>query len=75
MTRPEHLEPSIAINAYPVPVGQVRHLNLLPSTPWEYDCPATLRYLERQRRRAETDLGLEAVIVRDNRGFLALWTR
>jgi hypothetical protein len=32
-----------------------------------------LRYLWRQKRRAETELGLEAVIVQDERGLLALW--
>ncbi len=58
----------------PLPVAQVRHLALFPSTSWDYDCPATLRYLIRQKRRAQTELGLEAVIVQDERGFLALWT-
>jgi hypothetical protein len=57
----------------PLPVDRARHLNLLPATSWEYPCPATWRYLSRQKRRAEIELGLEAVIVQDERGLLALW--
>lgn len=74
MAQPEQIEPTHSPIAYPVPVAQVRHLALFPSTSWDYECPATLRYLARQKRRAETELGLEAVIVQDERGFVALWT-
>lgn len=74
MARPEHTELTTASSESPVPVAQVRHLALFPSTSWDYDCPATLRYLARQKRRAQTELGLKAVIVQDERGFLALWT-
>ena len=31
--------------------------------------------LQRQQRRAETELHLETAIVQDTRGFVALWTR
>ena len=73
MSAPEALPSPMATSATPRPVAQVRHLRLLPGTAWEYPCPATLRYLWRQKRRVETELGLEAVIVQDERGFLALW--
>ena len=73
MSAPEALPSPMATSTAPLPVDQVRHLRLLPGTSWEYPCPATLRYLWRQKRRAETELGLEAVIVQDERGLLALW--
>jgi hypothetical protein len=54
---------------------QARGRALSPSTAWEAPCASTLRYLTRQQRRAETELHLEAAIVQDERGWLALWTR
>lgn len=74
MSESESLESSGVMNVHAIPVAQVRHLALLPSTSWDDACPATLRDLVRQKRRAETELGLQAVIVQDERGFVALWT-
>ncbi len=74
MAQSEQIETDSISNEYPVPAAQVRHLALFPSTSWDYECPATLRYLNRQKHRVETALGLEAVIVRDERGFVSLWT-
>ena len=34
-----------------------------------------MRFLRRQQHRAETSLNLEAAIVQDERGMVALWTR
>ena len=45
--------------------------SLSPSTPWESPSGATLRYLVRQKHRAETQLNLDAAIVQDHRGWLA----
>ena len=47
----------------------------MPSTAWSYRSDSALRYLQRQQRRAETELHLETAIVQDARGFVALWTR
>ena len=58
----------------PLPAAQVRHRALVPSTAWHYVSDRSLRYLARQKYRAETTLGLEAEIVQDERGFVALWT-
>lgn len=74
MAQSKQIETVSISNDSPVPVAQVRHLALFPSTSWDYECPATLRYLNRQKHRAETALGLAAVIVRDQRGFVSLWT-
>lgn len=74
MAMPKRLpSPMAATSTAPLSVDQVRHLKLLPATAWEYPCPAIWRYLSRQKRRVETELGLEAVIVQDERGLLALW--
>jgi len=73
MSTPETLPSPMDTSVTPLPVAQVRHPKLLPGTAWDYPCPATLSYLSRQKRRVETELGLEAVIVQDERGFLALW--
>ena len=74
MATPKRLpSPMAATSTAPLSVDQVRHLKLLPATAWEYPCPATWRYLSRQKRRVENELGLEAVIVQDERGLLALW--
>ena len=54
---------------------QARGRALSPSTAWEAPGASTLRYLARQQRRAETELHLETAIVRDERGWLSLWTR
>jgi hypothetical protein len=54
---------------------QAQRQSLSPSTTWESPSPGTLRYLARQRHRAETQLHLEAAIVQDERGWVALWTR
>ena len=54
---------------------QARRQSLSPSTAWESPSAGTLRYLARQQHRAETQLNLEAAIVQDNRGWVALWTR
>ncbi len=59
----------------PLSPPQARHLSLSPSTVWEPPSAATLKYLARQKQRAETQLNLEAAIVRDDRGWVALWTR
>ena len=59
----------------PLPLLQAQHRALSPSTIWETASAATLKYLARQQRRAETQLNLEAAIVQDNRGWVALWTR
>ncbi|MDH3605290.1 MAG: hypothetical protein OEU26_37330 [Candidatus Tectomicrobia bacterium] len=66
--------PETAEEECPIATARVRHLPLVPSTSWYYPGDATLRYLVRQKRRAETALGLDAVIVQDERGFIALWT-
>jgi hypothetical protein len=54
---------------------QAQRQSLSPSTTWESPSPGTLRYLARQRHRAENQLNLEAAIVQDERGWVALWTR
>ena len=54
---------------------QAQRRSLSPSTAWEPPSPGTLRYLTRQHHRAETQLHLEAAIVQDERGWVALWTR
>jgi hypothetical protein len=54
---------------------QARGRALSPSTAWEAPSASTLHDLARQQRRAETELHLEAAIVQDERGWLALWTR
>jgi hypothetical protein len=54
---------------------QAQRQSLSPSTAWESPSPGTLRYLARQRHRAETQLHLETAIVQDERGWVALWTR
>lgn len=54
---------------------QAQRRSLSPSTAWEPPSPGTLRYLTRQQHRAETQLHLEAAIVQDERGWVALWTR
>ena len=54
---------------------QAQRQFLSPSTAWESPSPGTLRYLARQRHRAETQLNLETAIVQDERGWVALWTR
>ncbi len=59
----------------PLSPCQARQRSLSPSTAWEPSSAATLRYLARQKQRAETQLNLEAEIVRDDRGWVALWTR
>ncbi|ETW92437.1 MAG: hypothetical protein ETSY1_43630 [Candidatus Entotheonella factor] len=74
MARSKEAEAQSIPHDDPLPVAEVRHLALFPSTSWDDDCPATRRYLARQKRRAQTELGLEAVMVQDERGFLALWT-
>jgi hypothetical protein len=56
-------------------VPQAQRRSLSPSTAWEPPSPGTLRYLVRQHHRAETQLHLEAAIVQDERGWVALWTR
>ena len=58
----------------PLPAAQVRHRALVPSTSWHYVSAPILRYLARQKYRAETVLNLEAEIVQDERGLVALWT-
>lgn len=70
---PDHLA-AASIWDRPVPVAQARHRSLLPSTSWAYLNEATLRFLRRQQQRAETTLHLEAVVVQDERGLVALWT-
>ena len=59
----------------PIPVSQARQQSLFPSTSWVYRSEAALRFLRRQQQRAETSLNLEAAIVQDERGMVALWTR
>ena len=59
----------------PLSLLQAQHRALSPSTAWEAPSAATRRYLTRQHHRAETQLNLEAAIVQDHRGWLALWTR
>ena len=54
---------------------QAQRQFLSPSTAWESPSPGTLRYLLRQKHRAETQLHLETAIVQDERGWVALWTR
>jgi hypothetical protein len=56
-------------------VADARQRGLMPSTAWSYRSDSALRYLQRQQRRAETELYLETAIVQDARGFVALWTR
>ena len=56
-------------------VAEARQRGLMPSTAWSYRSDSTLRYLQRQQRRAETELHLETAIVQDARGFVALGTR
>jgi hypothetical protein len=56
-------------------VAEARQRGLMPSTAWSYRSDSALRYLQRQQRRAETELHLETAIVQDARGFVALWTR
>lgn len=58
----------------PLPAAQVRRRALVPSTAWLYPGDTTLGYLARQKRRAETTLELDAEIVQDERGLVALWT-
>lgn len=58
----------------PLPAAQVRHRALVPSTSWHDVSERTLRYLARQKHRAETVLNLEAEIVQDERGLVSLWT-
>lgn len=59
----------------PLTPHEARHRSLSPSTVWEPPSAGTLRYLARQKHRAETQLNLEAAIVQDHRGWVALWTR
>jgi hypothetical protein len=56
-------------------VADARQRGLMPSTAWSYRSDSALRYLQRQQRRAKTELHLETAIVLDARGFVALWTR
>ena len=60
---------------HPIPIAQARQRSLLPSTSGFYPSESALRFLHRQRQRAETTLNLEAAIVQDERGIVALWTR
>ena len=66
--------PETAESERPIAADRVRHRPLVPSTAWYYPSDTTLRYLARQKRRAETTLRLDAVIVQDERGLVALWT-
>ena len=60
---------------HPILVAQARQRSLLPSTSWVYPTEVALRFLQRQQQRAETSLNLDAAIVQDERGMVALWTR
>lgn len=56
-----------------LPVAQARRRPLEPMTAWEYPSEATFRFLSRQQHRVQTTLNLDAVIVQDERGLVALW--
>ena len=58
-----------------ISVVEARQRDLMPSTAWSYRSDSALRYLQRQQRRAKTELHLETAIVQDTRDFVALWTR
>ena len=71
---PDHAT-MISTYDHPLPVAQARQRSLCPSMSWVYPTEAALGFLQRQQQRAETRLHLEAVIVQDERGMVALWTR
>ena len=56
-----------------VPCAYLVWTSLEPLTAWEYPSKATFRFLSRQQRRVQTTLNLDAVIVQDERGLVALW--
>ena len=65
----------ISTRDHPIPAAQARTRSLYPSPSWVYPTEGALRFLRRQQQRAETSLNLEAAIVQDERGMVALWTR
>ena len=78
MSSSSRLEPLVQPEPSPEPPlsrDQARARLFSPSTAWEAPSEGTKRYLARQKQRAETQLQLEAAIVQDERGWLALWTR
>ena len=75
MVRRSPLHDSDLISEIPLSPRQAQQRSLSPSTIWKSRSVANLKFLARQKQRAQTQLHLDAAIVQDERGWVALWTR